>query len=110
MFPCSDPVFPVLSCVSCAILCFLCYPVFPVLSCVSCAILCFLCYPVFPVLFCVSCAFLCFLCYPVFPIHVYITLLCSRSRFQYPRPNGMSLNYVYKTLAHVCIQHVQIST
>src|SRR5882672_5624491 len=56
------------SCVSCAILCFLCYPVFPVLSCVSCAILCFLCYPVFPVLSCVS-----------LPVH--IALLFSVPRF-----------------------------
>src|SRR5882672_8750446 len=53
---------------------------------------------------------LCFLCYPVSPLPVHITLLCSVPHFRYPHPNAMSLDSIYKTLIHVCIQHVQIST
>src|SRR5882672_1122353 len=56
MFPCSDPVFPVLSCVS----------------------------------------------YPC-NIALLFTLLISPTL-------AMSLNSIYKTLIHVCIRHVQIST
>ena len=57
---------------------------------------------------------------PVLPIHVYIALLCFHSHFQYPHSrlfhtsniliNPMFPNSVYKTLLHVIIQHVWIST
>ena len=41
-------------CVSCDLLCFLCFAVFLVFCCVSCDLLCFLCFSVFLVFFCVS--------------------------------------------------------
>src|SRR5882672_64676 len=55
---------------------------------------------------CVSCVILCLLCYPVSPIPVYIALLCFHSLFPISPTLAMSLDFIYKTLIHVCIQHV----
>src|SRR5882724_2785362 len=53
---------------------------------------------------------LCLTLLPVSPIHVTLHSCVSHSHFQYPRPNALLPILVYKTLAYVCIQHVQILT
>src|SRR5882672_2665930 len=59
-----------------------------------------------------TCAYSCvpILCYPVSLIPVYIALLCFHSSLPISPTLAMSLDFVYKTLIHVCIRHVQILT
>src|SRR5882672_4741250 len=59
-----------------------------------------------------TCAYSCvlILCYPVSLIPVYITLLCFCSSLLISLTLAMSLDFIYNTLIHVCIQHVRILT